>query len=198
VGVNDLPEVLKPCESGGILEHTGTVEVVASENRDRSPVDRDLRWGVYVVFRAPTEYVRRCFSEYGLNTDSSGEFAALYRPYHLIGLELGISVASAALRGEPTGSSRSFVADVVAAAKKDLKPGDILDGEGGYSVYGRLVRARDSLEHGYLPMGLASHLNLVRPVAKDGIVAYADVQTDESLFAYRLRRALEEEAKINK
>jgi predicted homoserine dehydrogenase-like protein len=198
VGVNDLPEVLKPCESGGILENTGTVEVVASENRDRSPVDRDLRWGVYVVFRAPTEYVRRCFSEYGLNTDSSGEFAALYRPYHLIGLELGISVASAALRGEPTGSSRSFVADVVAAAKKDLKPGDILDGEGGYSVYGRLVRARDSLEHGYLPMGLASHLNLVRPVAKDGIVAYADVQTDESLFAYRLRRALEEEAKINK
>jgi predicted homoserine dehydrogenase-like protein len=195
VGVNDLPEVLKPHESGGILEHAATVEVVASEKRDRSPVERDLRWGVYVVFRAPTEYVRRCFSEYGLRTDSSGEFAALYRPYHLIGLELGISVASAALRGEPTGSSRSFCADVVATAKKDLKPGDILDGEGGYTVYGRLVRSQESLEHGYLPMGLASHVSLVRPVAKDAIVSYQDVAMDDSLFSYRLRRDMENEAR---
>jgi predicted homoserine dehydrogenase-like protein len=195
VGVDELPQILKPREAGGILEHSGTVEVVASENRDRSPVPRDLRWGVYVVFRAPTDYVRRCFSEYGLRTDSSGEFAALYRPYHLIGLELGISIASAALRGEPTGSSRSFIADVGAAAKKDLKPGDVLDGEGGYTVYGRLVRAQESLEHGCLPMGLASHVKVVRPVAKDALVTYTDVQLDESLFSYRLRRAMEEEAK---
>jgi predicted homoserine dehydrogenase-like protein len=195
VGVDDLPQILKPRDAGGILEHAGTVEVVASENRDCSPVHRDLRWGVYVVFRAPTEYVKRCFSEYGLRTDSSGEFAALYRPYHLIGLELGISVASAALRGEPTGSSRSFVADAGAAAKKDLKPGDVLDGEGGYTVYGRLVRAQDSLEHGCLPMGLASHVKLVRPVAKDAVVTYEDIEVDDSLFSYRLRRAMEEEAK---
>jgi predicted homoserine dehydrogenase-like protein len=193
VGVDDLPQVLKPRCAGGILEHAGTVEVVASENRDRSPVQRDLRWGVYVVFRAPTEYVQRCFSEYGLRTDASGEFAALYRPYHLIGLELGISVASAALRGEPTGSSRSFVADVGAAAKKDLKPGDMLDGEGGYMVYGRLVRAKESLEHGCLPMGLASGARLLRPVKKDALVTYADVELDQSLFSYKLRRTMERE-----
>jgi predicted homoserine dehydrogenase-like protein len=150
---------------------------------------------VYVVFRAPTDYVKRCFSEYGLRTDSSGEFAALYRPCHLIGLELGISVASAALRGEPTGSSRSFVADSAAAAKKDLKPGDVLDGEGGYTVYGRLVHAQESLEHGCLPMGLASHVKLVRPVAKDAVVTYEDVAVDDSLFSYKLRRDMEEEAK---
>jgi predicted homoserine dehydrogenase-like protein len=195
VGVDDLPQILKPLETGGVLEHAGTVEVVASENRDRSPVPRDLRWGVYVVFRAPTDYVRRCFSEYGLRTDSSGEFAALYRPYHLIGLELGISVASAALRGEPTGSSRNFVADVGAAAKRDLKPGEVLDGEGGYTVYGRLVRAQESLEQALLPMGLASQIKLTRPVAKDVLVAYADVAMDESLFVYKLRRAMEAEAR---
>jgi predicted homoserine dehydrogenase-like protein len=195
VGVDDLPQILKPRDAGGILEHAGTVEVVASENRDRSPVHRDLRWGVYVVFRAPSEYVKRCFSEYGLRTDPSGEFAALYRPYHLIGLELGISVASAALRGEATGSSRSFLADVGAAAKKDLKPGDVLDGEGGYTVYGRLVRAQESLEHGCLPMGLASHVKLVRPVAKNALVAYKDVEIDDSLFSYKLRQTLEQEAR---
>jgi predicted homoserine dehydrogenase-like protein len=195
VGVDDLPQILKPREFGGILERTGTVEVVASENRDRSPVTRDLRWGVYVVFRAPTDYVRRCFSEYGLRTDASGEFAALYRPYHLIGLELGISVASAALRGEATGSSQSFLADVGATAKKDLKPGDVLDGEGGYTVYGRLVGSQESLERGYLPLGLASHVKLVRPVAKSAIVTYQDVAMNESLFSYKLRREMEREAR---
>lgn len=194
VGVDDLPHILKPRQAGGILEHAGTVEVVASENRDRSPVHRDLRWGVYVVFRAPTDYVKRCFSEYGLRTDPSGEFAALYRPYHLIGLELGISVASAALRGEPTGSSRSFLADVGAAAKKDLKPGDVLDGEGGYTVYGRLVRSQESLERGCLPMGLASHVKLLRPVAKNTLVTYKDVEIDDSLFSFKLRKAMEMEA----
>jgi predicted homoserine dehydrogenase-like protein len=193
VGVDDLPQILKPRQAGGILEHTGTVEVVASEKRDRSPVERDLRWGVYVVFRAPTEYVRRCFSEYGLRTDSSGEFAALYRPYHLIGLEVGISVASAALRGEPTGSSRSFIADVAAAAKTDLKTGDVLDGEGGYTVYGRLVRASESLEQGYLPMGLASGARLIRAVKRDALLRYADVELDQDLFAYQLRRTMEKE-----
>jgi len=148
-----------------------------------------------VVFRAPTDYVQRCFSEYGLRTDASGEFAALYRPYHLIGLELGISVASAALRGEPTGSSREFIADVGAAAKKDLKPGDMLDGEGGYTVYGRRVCAQESLEKGFLPMGLANQVKLVRPVPKDTLVTYADVVIDENLFSYKLRRAMEAEAK---
>jgi predicted homoserine dehydrogenase-like protein len=195
VSVDDLPQVLKPRAAGGILECSGTVEVVASENRDRSPVPRDLRWGVYVVFRAPTEYVKRCFSEYGLRTDASGEFAALYRPYHLIGLELGISVASAALRGEPTGSSREFIADVGATAKKDLKPGDMLDGEGGYTVYGRLVDAQESLRRGVFPMGLANQVKLVRPVSKDALVTYADVAIDENLFSFKLRRAMEAEAK---
>lgn len=195
VGVDDLPQILKPRDAGGILEHSGTVEVVASENRDRSPLPRDLRWGVYVVFRAPTEYVQRCFSEYGLRTDASGEYAALYRPYHLIGLELGISVASAALRGEPTGASREFVADVGATAKKDLKPGDVLDGEGGCTVYGRLVRAQESLERGFLPMGLANQVKVIRPVSKDAVVTYADVAMDESLFSFKLRRAMEAEAK---
>jgi predicted homoserine dehydrogenase-like protein len=139
--------------------------------------------------------VKRCFSEYGLRTDSSGEFAALYRPYHLIGLELGMSVAAAALRGEATGSSRSFIADAAAVAKKDLVPGEVLDGEGGYTVHGCLVRSQESLQHGYLPIGLASHAKLVRPVAKDAMVTYADVAVDETLFSYRLRKAMEDAAR---
>lgn len=191
VGSDRLQDVLRPKEDGGILEQGGTVEVVASENRDGTPVENDLRWGVYVVFKSPTEYVRRCFSEYGLKTDESGYYAALYRPYHLIGLELGISVASVALRQEPTGAPAEFIGDVAAVAKKDLKPGDTLDGEGGYTVYGRLVKSAESLAGGYLPMGLTDRAKVVSPVSKDSILTYNDVTLDESAAAYKLRKSME-------
>jgi len=191
VGVHQLPDILKPKFDGGVLEHSGTVEVIASEHRDGSPVDGDLRWGVYVVFKAPTPYVKRCFAEYGMRTDASGNYAALYRPSHLIGLELGISVASAALRHEPTGTSKAYLGDVASIAKKDLEPGDILDGEGGYTVFGRLVHARESLANAYLPMGLSGKARVTRSVHKDEILTYADVELDENQFAYKLRKEME-------
>lgn len=146
---------------------------------------------MYVVFKAPTPYVQSCFAEYGLRTDETGNYAALYRPYHLIGLELGISVASVALRNEPTGSSRQFIADVAAVAKKNLNEGDILDGEGGYTVYGRLLRAEDSLKQSCLPMGLAINARMVRSVAKDAILTYQDVKLDEHQLSFKLRQAME-------
>jgi len=191
VGTSELHEMFKPASEGGILEHSGTVEVVASENRDGSPVPGHLRWGVYVVFKAPNSYVQRCFREYGLSTEGSGEYASLYRPKHLIGLELGISAASAVLRNEPTGSSRSFIGDVAAIAKRDLQPGDMLDGEGGHTVFGRLVRAEESLSRSYLPIGLTGKVRVVRPVAKDTPVTYEDVAMDEDLFSFKLRKSME-------
>ena len=145
------------------------------------------------MFKAPTDYVRRCFSEYGLRTDTSGEYAALYRPYHLIGLELGISVASVVLRGEPTGSSIEFNADVAAVAKKDLNIGDVLDGEGGFTVFGRLTRAKDSLKGSYLPIGLTGGARMIRPVTKGNILTNHDVELDQSAFAYTLRHSMEVE-----
>jgi len=193
VGAGRLQDVLKPSAEGGVLEHSGTVEVVACENRDGSPVADDLRWGVYVVFKAPTAYVQRCFAEYGLRTDASGKYAALYRPYHLIGLELGISVAAAALHNQATGSAAEFMADVASVAKKDLAPGVVLDGEGGFMVYGRLVRAEASLQNAYLPMGLTGNARLIRPVAKDAVLTYDDVELDETLLSFTLRKSMEEE-----
>jgi predicted homoserine dehydrogenase-like protein len=194
-GIDELPAILKPSSEGGILEHSGTVEVVASEKRDKTPVERDLRWGVYIVFQAPTDYVRRCFSEYGLRTDYSGGYSAMYRPYHLIGLELGISIASAVLRHEPTGSPQSFVADVASVAKKDMAAGDMLDGEGGFTVYGRLTRADESIENRYLPIGLTNKARLTRAVAKGSILTYKDVEVNNTLLCYRLRRMIEQEFK---
>jgi hypothetical protein len=106
-GVDDLAHVLRPRELGGQLEG-GDGRNVSSLERDGRPVFRDLRWGVYVVLEAPNDYAAACFRQYGLPTDTTGRFAAMYKPFHLIGLELSISVLSAALRREATGRAREM------------------------------------------------------------------------------------------
>jgi predicted homoserine dehydrogenase-like protein len=188
---NDLPKVLRPRADGGTLHHKGQVEVISSVERDGQTIARNLRWGVYVVFEAPSDYVQRCFAEYGLVTDPSGRYTAMYKPYHLIGLELGISVASAGLRGEATGAPTGFRGDAVATAKRDLAAGEVLDGEGGYTVWGKLMPAQDSLRLGGLPIGLASHVTLRRPVKAGTPVLWADVVADEASEAVRVRREME-------
>ena len=189
-GVDDLPRVLRPRSAGGELHHAGQVEVISSLERDGRAVSRDLRWGVYVTFAADSDYVRRCFQEYGLVTDSSGNYSAMYKPFHLIGLELGISVASVGLRREATGAATGFRGDVVATAKRDLKAGETLDGEGGYTVYGKLMPAADSLACGGLPVGLAHGVKLTRAIAASQIVTWNDVAAINN-DAARFRREME-------
>ena len=191
VDVDDLADILKPEADGGILTRSGTVEVIASEKRDGTPVARDLRWGVYVVFKAPNAYAARCFQEYGMKTDASGLYSALYRPYHYIGLELGVSAVNAVLRHEPTGCSTEFLADVGAFAKKDLHPGDRLDGEGGYTVFGKLLSAAESVKESILPLGLSGGAKMIKPITKDSPLTYDSVELDETTAAYRLRKELE-------
>jgi predicted homoserine dehydrogenase-like protein len=190
-GVDDLARVLKPVSAGGQLDHAGQVEVISSVERDGRPVFRDLRWGVYVTFSADSEYVRRCFKEYGLVTDASGEYSSMYKPFHLIGLELGISVASAACRQEATGSATGWRGDCVATAKRVLRAGEMLDGEGGYTVYGKLMPATDSLAHGALPIGLAHRVKLVRDVVAGAVVTWNDVAVDANNSAIVFRREME-------
>jgi predicted homoserine dehydrogenase-like protein len=189
-GVDDLPQVLRPKSAGGVLAQEGMVEVVSCLERDGRPVFRDLRWGVYVVLKAPTAYARACFAQYGLKTDASGWYAAMYKPYHLIGLELGISVLSAALRREPTGETREFRGDVAAVAKRALKAGETLDGEGGYTVWGKLVPAARSLAESALPIGLAHGVKLTRDVASGQMLRWSDVAAPDS-EALRVRREME-------
>ena len=189
-GVDELPRVLRPREQGGALEHRGQVEVISSLERDGRPVFRDLRWGVYVTFSAEHEYVRRCFQEYGIVTDPSGEYASMYKPSHLIGLELGISVASAAVRNEPTGAATGWRGDCVATAKRALRAGEMLDGEGGFTVWGRLMAAPDSSAKRALPIGLAHKVALRRDIAAGAVVRWADVAVPDS-EAVRVRRDME-------
>ncbi|MDH3579419.1 MAG: SAF domain-containing protein [Hyphomicrobiales bacterium] len=192
VPTDELQDRLIPVEDGGLLHHKGEVEVVSSLFRDGTEIPNNLRWGVYAVFEAPNDYAKSCFAQYGLKTDKSGQYSAMYRPYHLIGLELGISVLSAALRGEPTGQTKGFVSDVVSVAKRDLKAGEVLDGEGGFTVWGKAQPAAKSLQFGALPIGLAHGVTLTRPIKQGETVRWQDVLADEEADAVKTRRAMEQ------
>jgi predicted homoserine dehydrogenase-like protein len=190
--VDDIPFVCRPIEEGGVLHQKGQVEVVSSLEKDGRVIPYDIRFGVFVVFEGDTQYIQNCFKEYMVRTDPSGRYACLYKRWHLIGLEVGISVASVALRGEPTGAAIGMNADVIATAKRDLKAGEMLDGEGGYTVHGKLLPAKKSMAMGGLPLGLAHELKLVRNVPAGQSLTWADVQVDESLIAYKVRKEMEQ------
>ena len=189
VGIERLPEVLKPVEDGGILARRGVVEVVSSVERDGQPVPHDLRWGVYVVITSASPYLQRCFAEYGLPVDHTGRYAAFYRPYHLVGMELPVSIARAALDHEATGSPLPAPqAAVVCAAKRPLAAGAVLDGEGGSTVYGLIDDAATVARERLLPIGLAHGARLTRPIVEDGLVRLDDVSVDTGSALYTLWR----------
>ncbi len=189
--VDEIPTLMRPRADGGTLHHRGQVEVISSLRADGTPIPYDIRFGVFVVFEGETEYIQRCFSEYGVKTDATGRYACLYKRWHLIGLEVGISVASVGLRGEPTGCATGWRADAVAVAKKNLTAGELLDGEGGYTVVGRLMPAADSAAQGCLPLGLAHGWKMLRPVSAGQPVRWADVAVDPANAAVRVRREME-------
>jgi predicted homoserine dehydrogenase-like protein len=189
----EISDICKPRSEGGVLEKSGVTEVTSSVYRDGSDVPNNLVMGTYVVFEAAedNDYSRRCFVEYSMLQDKSGRYAALYRPIHMIGLELGLSVASAALRKEATGAPICFNSDVVATAKRALKAGAVLDGEGGFCVWGKQTPADASLDHGYLPLGIAHDVKLKRDIAEGERLKWSDVEVDESDLAVKTRREME-------
>lgn len=190
--LEEIATVCRPEAVGGVLAHEGTVDVMSSVTRDGAWIPHNTQEGVFVVVKATNDYVAGCFTEYPWHPDPTGQYAALYRPYHYVGLELNISIANAVLRGVATGAPVGFYADVVATAKKDLVAGGILDGEGGYTVWGKLVSAETSVAEGYLPVAMAHHVTLVNDVPAGGIVRWADIIVDESLAqAIELRRETE-------
>jgi predicted homoserine dehydrogenase-like protein len=192
---DDMPNLLKPKSEGGILDHMGTVEVPSTYHLDGRPVKRHLLWGVFISVKVCTDYARSVLvdfkNENRVPVDDTGQYALMYRPTHVLGLELGKSIASTALLGVPTGCPSAFVADMIAVAKKDLKPGEWLDGPGAFALYGQLVPADESMKNRYLPTGLTEKTKVIRPVKKDTVITYDDVEIDETLFSYKIRQAIE-------
>ena len=176
VGVYDIAKKMIPKNDGGLIEFDGQVEVISSIDNDKNDIPNDLRWGVYIVIKAQNEYVKNCFKDYGMVTDISGNYSAIWRPYHYIGLELAQSIYSIALDNRATGSTKYYNADVASYAKKDLKVGEKLDGEGGFCARGKLTTSQKSKQENILPLGLTDNAVLTKDINKDEVIKIDDVE----------------------
>ena len=192
-GIDDIPTLMRPKSEGGVLERKGLVDVVSCLTREGKQIPYDIRKGVWVVLEADTEYLKNCFEEYKVVTDPSGKYMTLYKRWHMIGLELAVSVASVAIRAEATGAAICFNADCAAVAKRDIAVGEMLDGEGGYTVSGGLRPAVSSVRQGNVPLGLAHNVPLIRPVKAGATITWDDINIDRTTDAYRLRTQMEEQ-----
>jgi len=176
IGVYDIAKKLIPKQKGGLIDFDGQVEVISSIDLNKNDIPNDLRWGVYIVIKAKNEYVKNCFKDYGMVTDSSGNYSAIWRPYHYIGLELAQSIYSIALDNRATGFTKNYNADVASYAKKDLKVGDKLDGEGGFCARGKLITSQKSKDEKILPLGLTDNAILKKNINKDQVIRLDDVK----------------------
>jgi len=176
IGVYDIAKKLIPKQEGGLIDFDGQVEVISSIDLNKKDIPNDLRWGVYIVIKAKNEYVKNCFKDYGMVTDSSGNYSAIWRPYHYIGLELAQSIYSIALDNRATGFTKKYNADVASYAKKDLKIGDKLDGEGGFCARGKLITSQKSKDEKILPLGLTDNAILKTNINKDQVIRLEDVE----------------------
>ena len=175
IGVYDIAKKLIPKEKGGLIDYEGQVEVISSIDLDQKDILNDLRWGVYIVIKAQNQYVKNCFKDYGMVTDLSGSYSAIWRPYHYIGLELAQSIYSVALDHKATGHTKYYNAEVASYAKKDLKVGEKLDGEGGFCARGKLITSKKSKSENILPLGLTDNAVLKRDINKDEVIKIDDV-----------------------
>ena len=173
IGVYDIAKKLIPKKDGGLIDFEGQVEVISSIDINKKDIANDLRWGVYVVIKGQNQYVKNCFKDYGMVTDETGSFSAIWRPYHYIGLELAQSIYSIALDKKATGFTKKYNAEVASIAKKDLKIGDKLDGEGGFCARGKLITSVKSKKEKLLPLGLTD--NAI--VKKDILAVLQNYQT---------------------
>ena len=176
VGVYDIAKKMIPKKNGGLIENEGQVEVISSIDLEKKDIPNDLRWGVYIVIKAKNEYVKNCFKDYGMVTDASGNYSAIWRPYHYIGLELAQSIYSIALDNKATGFTKNYNAEVASIAKKDLKKGEKLDGEGGFCARGRLITSKKSKKEKILPLGLTDNAILKKDINKDETIKLDDVE----------------------
>jgi len=176
VGLYDIAKKLIPKSVGGLIDYEGQVEVISSIDENKNEIPNDLRWGVYIVIKAQNQYVKNCFKDYGMVTDESGNYSAIWRPYHYIGLELAQSIYSIALDNKATGFTKHYNADIASYAKKDLKIGEKLDGEGGFCVRGRLITSKKSKTEKILPLGLTDNAIVKKNINKDEVIKIADVE----------------------
>ncbi|HKV45967.1 MAG TPA: SAF domain-containing protein [bacterium] len=175
----DLLRTFVPEADGGILRRTGVVEYAIG----------DVAPGVFLIVTSASGPIRRDLAYLKMG---EGPYYLLYRPYHLASLEAPLSVARAMLSGETTMAAAGAArAECVAVAKRDLQPGESLDGIGGQTVYGLAEPAARATAARAVPIGVAQGARVLRHITAGSVLTDGDVALDETLTIVQLRRLQE-------
>lgn len=187
----EIPQAFAPKEDGGILTRRGVVDVVTSLHQGYEP---GLGGGVFITVACENDYSRMILTTKGLISNRKGNSMLIYKPYHLCGVETPISLLCATLLNAPTGSrtSRPHV-DMVAIARRALKPGETVGGEKSPELKGHLVPAAPLSAGGSVPFYLASGCKLVREVPEGENITLADIEPPRDCDLWALREQQDRE-----
>lgn len=167
--LNEIPENLCLKSEGGILDHEGVVEAVSSLHPDDHNVEQSIRGGMDAVIGGGTPFAIESLAAYAetlrMIIGAKSKKTMIYRRQHFVGHEVTIGIARMMVLGQSSGAPQGHFSEVVLGAKKDMQPRTVLDGAGGYTVYGMAERADIARKERLLPMGLAQGAELIRPVA---------------------------------
>jgi predicted homoserine dehydrogenase-like protein len=177
-------------EKGGIFSRSGVIDVINCLSPDgKTRIELLLGGGVFIVVSTESPTARAVIQHKGFLHNCDGSHALIYRPYHFVGIETPISILKAVLYGEPTGAPLPTpVADVIAIAKKDLHPGELLDGIGGKTVRGEVEQIGIAQKGQLLPLGLAEGVKVNRFIPKGTELTYDMLESGGESFVWRLRR----------
>lgn len=168
--VPELTRTLVPVGDGGVLSAPGRVDYAFGP----AP-------GVFVVVTSDDATVREEMTYLSMG---EGPNFVLYRPFHLASIEAPRTIVTTVLDRAPALQAAHWVAEVVAVAKQDLAPGDVLQGIGGDHVRGMTYPAAEA--DGLLLLGLAEGAIVTRPVRAGEPVPADAVDVVDSTIA-RLR-----------
>ncbi|MEY2439044.1 MAG: hypothetical protein QOI34_429 [Verrucomicrobiota bacterium] len=140
--------------------------------------------GVFVLATHDDPKQRHMLNLYKLGP---GPMFSFYTPYHLCHFEVPLSAARVALFRDHVLSAKRPMVDVITLAKVDLKAGEELDAIGGYRTYGQCENYAVSRSENLLPQGLAEGCKVIRDIAKDTPLTYADVDFPKARLCDQLR-----------
>jgi predicted homoserine dehydrogenase-like protein len=175
--LDNVSEIFALEEDGGISQFPGVVDFVQGAA---------MSGGVFVTVRVEDERIQ---ADLNYLKVGKGKYFTFFRPYHLWFLEAPISIARAHLKREVwLAPLDEPVADIMTVAKRDLKPGDILERFGGFTTYGVMDLAETARQLNALPVGISPGAKVVRPVPAGEILTWDDVELDEDSTVVYLRR----------
>ena len=188
-GVQDMARLFCLKEEGGILNRRGVVDYARPLLLPDGSVDflNSVTPGIFVVIRTTHPQIQKDLDYW--NVVRHGDYYTFYTPYHLVTNEIPLSVVWAVEDHEPTVVPRhGLIAEVMGAAKSNLKAGTVIDGGGGYTVYAVNDLASVAKRENCVPFGLLDGAKLLKDVERDQVITFdmVDLKTDTTL--YRLRK----------